>query len=113
MMQTAFEHLALEPLPFQAMRVLCYLLARLDFDNWIHVEQRQIAEALRMKQSNVSRAISALVDRGILHRGPRDARIATYRLDPCFGWRGTAKRHVQALAEAQKRGLRVIRQEST
>lgn len=109
MMQAAFEHLAVEPLPARTMRVLCYLLARLDFDNWIHVEQQQVAEVLHLDKGDVSRSIKQLVDRGIIHRGPRADRICTYRLDPNFGWRGTAKRHSQALAEVQRRGWQVVR----
>jgi MarR family protein len=41
-------------------RVLMILLGKLDFENWIHVSQTEIAEILNMKRQQVSRAIKLL-----------------------------------------------------
>ena len=44
----------------EAHRVLWYLLSRLDFENWIQVTQREIAEELGLKKQNASRSIAVL-----------------------------------------------------
>jgi len=85
------------------MRVLMKLLAKLDFDNYIQVPQIELAEALNMKRSNVSAAIKRLIDRGIILKGPKIGRSNTYRLNPQYGWKGSAKSHQRALQEAANR----------
>nr|WP_185160961.1 MarR family transcriptional regulator [Escherichia coli] len=42
------------------MRVLMALLAELDYENYIQVAQMDIAEALNMQKTNVSRAVKTL-----------------------------------------------------
>lgn len=102
-MQDALEPLAAEKLPGRTLSVLLFLLARLDWQNWVHVNQSQIAERLKMHQPDVSRAMRQLEKRGILTRGPRGGKVITYRLDPHFAWKGEAKGHSKALHEAEKR----------
>ena len=63
--QTALEWLAKTNLQNQEYRVLMYLMSKLDFENYIRVTQTSIADALKIKQSNVSRAIRGLIDHDI------------------------------------------------
>lgn len=110
-MQEGFVYLAQLGLPQEQMRVLMYLFGNLDFENYIRVSQAEISEKLGMKKPNVSKAIKALVERGIIHRGPKVGTSWTYILDTSFGFKGTKaaeNRLTKALIEAQKRGLRVI-----
>ncbi|MBB0339222.1 hypothetical protein G7M09_26045, partial [Escherichia coli] len=86
------------------IRVLMALLADLDYENYIQVAQIDIADALKMQKTNVSRAIKNLIDFGIIIEGPRIGRSKTYRLNPQFGWKGTVSNHRKAL----KNGLSVI-----
>ncbi|HAZ7408665.1 TPA: hypothetical protein J7712_004463 [Escherichia coli] len=86
------------------MRVLMALLAELDYENYIQVAQIDIAEALRMQKTNVSRAIKNLIEFGIILEGPKIGRSKTYRLNPQFGWKGTVSNHKKALSN----GLSVI-----
>lgn len=86
------------------MRVLMVLLADLDYENYIQVAQIDIAEALRMQKTHVSRAIKNLIEFGIIIEGPKIGRSKTYRLNPQFGWKGTVTNHRKAL----KNGLSVI-----
>jgi len=72
-------------------RVLLYLLARLDFENFIHVPQVDIAQALELRASNVSKAIQLLEGKGILIRGPKVGRSFGWRLNPNFGWKGKVR----------------------
>lgn len=88
----------------EQMRVLMALLAELDYENYIQVAQMDISEALKMKRTNVSRAVKNLIEFGMILEGPKIGRSRTYRLNPQFGWKGTVSNHKKAL----KNGLSVI-----
>ncbi|MDC9591590.1 hypothetical protein PSI23_20480 [Xenorhabdus sp. XENO-10] len=85
-------------------RVLMALLADLDYENYIQIAQIDVANALKMQKTNVSRAIKNLIEFGIILEGPKIGRSKTYRLNPQFGWKGTVSNHKKAL----KNGLSVI-----
>ena len=72
----------------ETYRVLLILLSQLDFENWIQITQKEIAEILEMKKSQVSRAINILEDKEIILRGPKIGRAYAFRLNPDFGWKG-------------------------
>lgn len=88
MFQTALEWLAEKKLPQEQYRVLMYLMAKLDFSNYIRITQREIAEKLEMKQSSVSRAIKHLIEIDVLATGPRSGTAKTYRLNPRMAHKG-------------------------
>jgi len=85
--------------------VLFALLERLNFENAIHVVQKEIAEELGMLQPNVSRSIKKLLELGVLLEGPKFGRNRTYKLNPAYGWRGSAKSHQKALRAQEKASL--------
>ena len=92
------------------MRVLMVLMSQVDFENWISVDQTEIASKIGMKKQNVNRAISALIERQVLLKGPRAGHSATYRLNPSYGWKGKAKSHREALRERMEaKGLSVVK----
>jgi DNA-binding MarR family transcriptional regulator len=72
-------------------RVLYYCFSKLDFENYIHVAQTEIAEALGLQKANVSRAVRVLCDKQIILKGPKTGRTITYRLNPEYGWKGKVK----------------------
>lgn len=72
-------------------RVLYYFLGKLDFENFIHVAQADIAQALGLQKSNVSRAVRILCEKQIILKGPKTGRTITYRLNPDYGWKGKDK----------------------
>lgn len=80
-----------EDLRGEAYKVLLILMATLDFENWIQISQKEIAETLKMKKQNVSRAISLLEKKGIIFRGPKIGKSYAFRLNPDFGWKGKVK----------------------
>ena len=103
--QDAFQELAKDrELTLDHHRVLSYLFGRLDFDNFIQVAQAEIAQELNMRKQNVSRAISLLVDKKIILRGPKIGRSSSFRLNPHFGWKGK----VSSLREAQREHLKLV-----
>lgn len=69
-------------------RVWAFLMSRLDFDNWLRVKQKEICEIVGLKQANVSRALSRLVELDIITKGPMAGRHNTYRLNPRIAHRG-------------------------
>ena len=72
--------------------VLLYLCGRLDFDNFVHVSQADIAAHLRVNKSRISEAVKKLSQKGVLIRGPKIGRSSTFRLNPTFGWKGDSKK---------------------
>ena len=90
--QEALELLASDrDLTKESLRVLMFLMARLDFENWIQVTQKEIAEKLDLKKPNISKAVSLLEEKGIILRGPKVGRSYAFRLNPYFGWKGKVK----------------------
>ncbi len=87
--QEALELLATDPdMTGKTYRVLLYLFSRLDFENYIQVPQQEIAEALGMHKSHVSRSVRQLLDKGILLRAPDAGTLYAFRLNPYYGWKG-------------------------
>lgn len=86
------------------LRVFLYSMGRLDFENYIHLSQAEIARAINVKPPNVSAAVAALVKKRILVKGPRVGRVTTLRLSPDFGWKGSYKN----LLSERKRALQVV-----
>jgi predicted transcriptional regulator len=75
----------------ETLRVLLLLLSQLDFENWIQITQKEIADTLEIKKQNVSKAVLLLEEKGIILRGPKIGRAYAFRLNPYFGWKGKVK----------------------
>ena len=75
----------------EVVRVLHYFFGKLDFENYIHLAQSEIAEALGLQKTHVSRAVKILCDKGIILKGPKVGRSITYRLNSDYGWKGKIK----------------------
>ena len=96
--------------------VLFTILETLDFNNYIQLCQKDITTKLNMKTPHINRSVKKLVSIDALIEGPKISRSRTYRLNPNFGWKGSAKSHKIALEQEKKtlaermkeRGLTVI-----
>ena len=109
MAQDPLMKLAQADLGDEARRVLFALLASLDFENYLALNQAHLARELGLKPSNVSRAIARLVQEGVLLVGPRVQVSRTYTLNPHYGWKGSARGHQEALqARMKAAGLSVV-----
>jgi DNA-binding MarR family transcriptional regulator len=86
------------------LRVLLYAMAQLDFENYIHLSQAQIARDLGIQPPNVSAAVAALVKKRVLAKGPKVGRVTTLRLSPDVGWKG----HYKNLMAERKRSLKLV-----
>ena len=100
--QEALEAWADANLQQETYRVLMKICGRLDFENYILINQTEIASSLGMRQPNFARSLKRLVDAEILFKGPRAGRQFTYRLNPHYGWKGKAINHQHALKETGK-----------
>lgn len=92
----------------EGFAVFFFLASRLDFQNFILVNQAEVGRELGMHRSNVNKAIQKLKGMGVLTEGPKSGVSPTFRLNPVVGWKGKAKEHFGALREAQKRGWTLI-----
>ena len=72
----------------ETYRVLFFICARLDFENWVQISVTEIANELDLKQPSVSRAMKVLEDKQIILRGPKVGRSYAFMLNPEFGWKG-------------------------
>jgi predicted transcriptional regulator len=106
MSQEAMKMIANSQLDGVAMRVLFRIGAELDMDNFLNLNQAQIAEEMGIKTSNFSRAIKDLIKEGILIEGSKIGRTKTYRFNPNYGWKGSTKNHVIALEEHMKKRMK-------
>lgn len=100
-MQEGFMHIAQMDLTGEQLKVLMYVMGKLDFENYILVSQQSIADALNMRKQNVSRALKVIIEKGIIHEGPKVGRVKTYRLDPSFGYKGKAKNMTKLVKDLQ------------
>lgn len=74
-------------------RVFAYLVSRLDFDNFLKIAQKDIAEELKMNVKAVSRAMRGLRELDIITVGPMAGHSKTYRLNPRIAHRGAKNFH--------------------
>jgi hypothetical protein len=87
-------------------RVFFALLEMLDYENLITANQADIARDLNMERAQVNRAIKRLIVKGAILQGPKFGTSRTYRLNPSFGWKGSAKNHVVALDAERKERMK-------
>ena len=102
MAQNGAEILAQSDLGANDFKVLMKLLSVLDYENLIQVSQADIARELDMHRQHVQRSIKQLIQLGIILEGVKIGISRSYRLNPSFGWKGSAKGHREALHEHLK-----------
>ena len=83
-MQSGFEYIAKSNLNREALSVLMLIMSRMGYENAIWISQKEICEILSMKKQNVSRAMKALREAGVLDSGERRA----VYLSADIGWKG-------------------------
>lgn len=72
----------------QPLRVFLFMAGQLDFENFIRIQQKEVAEALEMQKADVSRALKLLESKNIFQRGPKSGQSYTWRMNPNFGFKG-------------------------
>ena len=102
MAQEAMMMLAQSNLTGNDMKVMWAMLARLDYENLIQVNQAEVSEQVGMNRHNVNRSIKKLIELGVILEGVKIGISRSYRLNPNFGWKGSAKGHREVLHEHLK-----------
>ena len=87
----------------ETLRVLLMMLAKVEYENFIVVSQTDMANELGMGRSQFNRSLKILTDNNIILRGPSVGRQGSLKLNPHYGWKGTAKNHIIALDGARKK----------
>lgn len=80
--------LAQQNLTGEQFRVLHVLFHFLDFDNYLRIGLKDIAELLNMQVAHVSRAMKKLKELEIIIEGPPAGKFKTYRLNPYIAHKG-------------------------
>lgn len=86
----------------QDFRVLMILMAHLEHENYILTPQAEMAEKIGMLPANFSRSVARLVEEGVILKGPKIGRMGSFKLNPEYGWKGSAKNHLVAVSEQRK-----------
>jgi biotin operon repressor len=92
--QEAFISIAKKkkPIGAEAKNVFLFLLGWIDYHNIVTISQVEIARELGMKRQNVSRAISALVEDGVLQVVDLNRkRRRRLKLSNEYAWKGKLK----------------------
>ena len=71
--------------------VLDYMCGQLDFENYVFIAQKDIADHLGVRQPKISMALKKLVNRQIIIE-QKIGRTNFYRLNPAYGWKGDNKK---------------------
>ena len=91
-------------LPNEQYRVFLALLSKVDFENYLTVSQKELAQELDMKQPHISRAIKALCERNVIIEGPRAGLNKTYRFNPYIAHKGSnSKKTIEDFNSALER----------
>lgn len=89
------ERIADRSIGREEIRVLLLMMTACDYGNRVRVGQKELAADLKMALSNVSRAITALVNSGFLER---DSTRGGYTISPRLCWKGDDDSLREALA---------------
>ena len=80
--------LAQQNLTGEQFKVMLVLFGKLDFDNYLRIGRRDIANIIGIKPVSVSRAMKKLKDLEIIIEGPPAGKFKTYRINPYIAHKG-------------------------
>jgi hypothetical protein len=95
--QERSDMLANSDLGLVDFKVLHKLIAILDMDNLIAINQSEIAVSMGLQKQHFNRAVKKLVSEKILIEGAKLGQHKSYRLNAYYGWKGSTENHNVAL----------------
>jgi DNA-binding MarR family transcriptional regulator len=98
----------------EAKNVLLFLLGKIEYENRVGVSQIEIARELGMKKQNVSRAIKALIEEGVLKvEDPLRKRRLRMTVSDKYVWRGKLNTRPKEQKTRKKPATKRTRKKST
>lgn len=94
-------------------RVFLSICSHLDYENYLLVPQKEIAEEIGMAPSHFNRSMKKMVEIGILEVGSKVGRSNTYRLSVQVGWKGTAKNHRKEFDDKAKEATDKVKNQAS
>lgn len=79
---------ASKELTSEELRILAYLMSVCDFENWIHLSQKEIGDEIEIQVPHISRAIGGLSKKGYVEIIKKN-RSNYYRINPQVAWKGS------------------------
>ena len=76
----------------ESLRLLLFLVSRMDFENYINISQMEISDALGIARSSICRAMKVLIAKDIVLVTGKGM-TKRYRLNPVYGWKGKARNY--------------------
>jgi len=69
-------------------RVFLLLLCRCDWENWLYIQQAEIAKKSGLHPTQVSRSIRFLLEVGVIVKGPKMGGASAYKLNSHYVYKG-------------------------
>ena len=86
--QESLMWLAEKRLNGETLSVFLAMCSVMDFENYIRINQSELAKKIHTDQGNISRSIKKLLELNIITEGPRAGLNKTYMLNPNIGIKG-------------------------
>ncbi len=86
-----FQHIlkkAAIELKSDELRILNYMFAVCEFENWIHISQADISKEMGIRVPHISKALKGLKDKGYLEV-IKKSNTNYYRINPEVAWKGS------------------------
>ena len=93
------------------LKVFLAMCSVMDFENYIRINQSELAKKIHTDQGNISRSIKKLLELNIITEGPRAGLNKTYMLNPNIGIKGK-HRQQKIIDYAEKKRARRLGKEN-
>lgn len=97
--QEYFMAASKNPPTTRSSRVFYCLLAHVEMDNWVSVNQTEMANLIGMQRTHFCTELKNLIADGLVWPSQRIGMRDLYRIDPRRMFRGTTSQHLSALAK--------------
>ena len=87
---------AVKELSNDELKVLMYMLGIMDFENWIHIPQKELAKDIGFDLRRLQRALKGLKEKGYIEVYKK-GRSNYYRINPEIAWKGKERAHIKVL----------------
>ena len=99
MFQDNLMWLSKQDMTGEQLKVMLNMFSRLEFDNYLYVKTKDIAESLGIHPKQASRALRVLKEKEIIYEDPNHHNV--YKLNPYIGHKGT-KNYSKNVTEFEK-----------